>query len=171
MCIIPAAEIPLRIDLSGWHPLGMEASASGRVAFDGVEIDDAALLGTPGDYSRDPWFRGGAIRFCAVQLGGAEALLKIAAQHLRTAGRAADIMQIARIGQCATAVEGGRAWLAQSARVFDKAFEGDGGRHTHEIVLQADMTRWRSKGFASTLLSTRRDPSGSPDCCIHIPCS
>lgn len=141
MCIIPAAEVPLRIDLSGWRPLGMEASISGRVAFDEVEIDDDALLGQPGDYSRDPWFRGGAIRFCAVQLGGAEALLKIATQHLRTTGRAEDIMQIARIGRCAIAVEGGRAWLAQSARIFDKAFEGNGEQHTSEIVLHAGMAR------------------------------
>jgi alkylation response protein AidB-like acyl-CoA dehydrogenase len=141
MCIIPASDGLLQIDVSEWHPLGMEASVSGRVTFDGIEVGDAALLGAPGDYLRDPWFRGGAIRFCAVQLGGAESLLQIAVEHLRRVGRAGDLMQIERIGQCAIAVEGGRAWLARSARVFDKGFERNGRPHVAEIVLEADMTR------------------------------
>jgi alkylation response protein AidB-like acyl-CoA dehydrogenase len=87
------------------------------------------------------WFRGGAIRFCAVQLGGAESLLQIAVEHLRRVGRAEDLMQIERIGRCAIAVEGGRAWLARSGRIFDKGFERNGRAHVAEIVLQADMTR------------------------------
>ena len=53
----------------------MRASASFKIDFSGVEVSGDDLIGAPGDYHREPYFSGGAIRFAAVQLGGAEALL------------------------------------------------------------------------------------------------
>ncbi|RYF78566.1 MAG: acyl-CoA dehydrogenase, partial [Cytophagaceae bacterium] len=76
MCILPATAVDeTSVDDQFWTPLGMRASASFKIDFTGVSITDADLLGKPGDYFRQPYFSGGAIRFAAVQLGGAEAML------------------------------------------------------------------------------------------------
>ncbi len=83
MCLVPMDEVETEIDPSFWRPLGMRASASYRVAFDGVELPAGALIAEPGDYYRQPLFTGGAIRFAAVQLGGAEALFDAARDYLR----------------------------------------------------------------------------------------
>ncbi|MFT4040123.1 MAG: acyl-CoA dehydrogenase family protein, partial [Thermomicrobiales bacterium] len=54
-----------RVDTTWWRPLGMHASASHRIDFTGLLVGPDALLGEPGDYYRQPWFSGGAIRFAA----------------------------------------------------------------------------------------------------------
>lgn len=132
LCIVSPGTPGVSVDLSGWTPLGMAASTSGRVAFDGVAGE---LLGAPDDYQREPWFHGGAIRFAAVQLGGAEALLAIAVRHLRAAKRTDDPHQISRMGSIAVAVESGRAWLERAGSVSDSGI-GDADK-----VVHADMTR------------------------------
>ncbi|MDL2345923.1 acyl-CoA dehydrogenase family protein, partial [Deinococcus sp. MIMF12] len=61
-------------DLSFWQPLGMRATVSGRVDYTGARVGPEDLIGQPGDYYRQPEFGGGALRFLAVQLGGADAV-------------------------------------------------------------------------------------------------
>ncbi|RYE18871.1 MAG: acyl-CoA dehydrogenase, partial [Sphingobacteriaceae bacterium] len=76
MCIIPTEKVkPAIVDQSFWKPFGMRASASFKHDFTGIEIQEKDLLGNPNDYYNQPYFSGGAIRFAAVQLGGAEAIL------------------------------------------------------------------------------------------------
>jgi hypothetical protein len=87
MCLLRGDELPLKADASAWTPLGMAASVSGAVRLADVAIRPDDLIGAPGDYQRQPWFSGGAIRFAAVQLGGAEALLDETIAHLRRTGR------------------------------------------------------------------------------------
>ena len=119
MCLVPMDSVRTEIDRSFWHPLGMRASASYRTNFDGVEIHGDALIGQPDDYYRQPWFTGGAIRFAAVQLGGAEALFDAARAYLRDMGRTGDSHQRARLGEAAILIESGNLWLRGAAGIVD----------------------------------------------------
>ena len=114
--LVPADESPPAVDDSFWQPLGMRASASLRADFAGIVLPADCLIGAPGDYYRQPAFSGGAIRFCAVQMGGAEAVLDETRRFLRGLGRIDDPYQRQRLGEMATRVEGGRLWLEGAAR-------------------------------------------------------
>lgn len=133
-----------RIDTSWWRPLGMNASASHRIDFRDIEIGPDAILGAPGDYYRQPWFSGGAIRFAAAQVGGAAALLDAAIATLRDAGRADDALQQARFGEAAIAITSGEQWLNWAAIRADASALGGAlvpSISAEEMVTAANMTR------------------------------
>ncbi len=138
MLVIPMASLDARIDRSVWHPLGMRASMSFAVDLTDVRIADEALLGQPGDYLSEPWFSAGCIRFIAVQLGGALALLRIVHEHLRRTGRAGDPYQVERFSRMRVALEGGRLWLDHAASAFDRA---DAEANSARIIATANMAR------------------------------
>ena len=119
MCIVPTENARLEIDKSWWQPMGMRASASFAVDFDGTTLRDDYLLGGAGDYYRQPAFSGGAIRFCAVQLGGAASLIEQTRRFLREVGRAEDAFQRARVGRMTMKVQSGWQWLQDAARMWD----------------------------------------------------
>jgi len=56
MCLVPLERVATVIDTSAWQPLGMHASQSFRVSFDGVRLDANDLIGSPNDYERQPCF-------------------------------------------------------------------------------------------------------------------
>lgn len=141
MCLVPMERAVARIDPSSWHPLGMRASGSYRIAFDGVELAKDALIGAPGDYYRQPWFSGGAIRFAAVQLGGAMALLDATRAYLRDLNRTGDPYQRARVGEMAIAVESGALWLRGAATVADRSAFAGGGEADAPFVAHVNMAR------------------------------
>ena len=64
-----------RADLSDWRAHGMRASATGSYDFSGLAVSANDIIGSEGDYHREPSFSAGAWRFAAVQLGGIERLL------------------------------------------------------------------------------------------------
>ncbi|MBA2454587.1 MAG: acyl-CoA dehydrogenase family protein [Chloroflexia bacterium] len=141
MVVVPADEVNVAIDPSWWRPLGMQASTSYKIDFSGVELGAEYLLGEPGDYFLQPWFFGGAIRFAAVQLGGAEALLNETRRFLQSLDRTGDLYQQARIAEGAIAIESGNLWLRGAAQAVDFGL----GRHTRSdidrMVNYANMTR------------------------------
>lgn len=141
MVVLRADELDVSIDRSWWRPLGMQASASYKIDFSGVEVGAECLLGEPGDYFLQPWFFGGAIRFAAVQLGGAEALVNETRRYLRSLDRTGDPYQQARIADMAIAVESGDLWLAGAARIVDIGPDRDLLRDIDQIVNYANMTR------------------------------
>lgn len=114
MLIVPL-EPGDRSDVAAWQVHGMRASATGTVDFTGIEITKGAMLGEPNDYHRQPHFSGGAWRFAAVQLGGIEAVFDAWMSHIGGAGRGADLHQLARLGEGATAVETARHWVERAA--------------------------------------------------------
>ncbi len=118
-----------------WPAEGMRASLSGRFSFEDIEVDTDALIGNPGDYTREPDFTGGAVRFAAVQLGGAEALLNAAVTLLKQSNRTDDPHQRARIGRSAIAIESGYLWLLGVARLWATSADSDA------IVTYARMAR------------------------------
>ena len=125
MAVVPVDEVEVEEDPSWWTAEGMRASRSGRCDFSGVELDAHALLGRPGDYLREPHFTGGSVRFAAVQLGGATALVEAAAAHLCQLGRTESETQRLRIGQAEVALETGALWLLGAARLAERGAAED----------------------------------------------
>ena len=112
MLIVPVKD--LSTDRSWWKPLGMRASGSHVVSFNSsVDID--FILGAPNDYIKEPLFSAGVIRCAAVHVGGAHAVLDAALEHMKRTNRATDPHQQHRLGQMATEVAGGYAWLDYAA--------------------------------------------------------
>ena len=119
IAVLPLDTLDATVESEWWQAEGMRASQSGRVDVSGTTVGTGALLGTPGDYLREPAFTGGSIRFAAVQLGGAEALARAARAHLARLGRTDHAGQQARFGQITTALETGALWLLGASRLMD----------------------------------------------------
>ncbi|MBH8560132.1 acyl-CoA dehydrogenase family protein [Hymenobacter negativus] len=113
--VLPADAQPPVLDRSFWQPLGMRATASFRADLTGLEIGAEDLIGPPNAYYQQPAFSGGAIRFAAVQLGGAEAVCDETIAFLRSLGRTDDPYQRQRLGEMAILRESGRQWLRGAA--------------------------------------------------------
>ena len=120
--LLPDLSDAARADVSAWTPQGMGVTATGTVDFDGIAIGADEIVGQPGDYLRSPWFRGGAWRVIAVQLGGVEALMAQYATQLRASPHRDHPIQLARFGEALIAARTARLWVDEAARVA----EGDG---------------------------------------------
>lgn len=141
MCVVPLEKVEIKTDASWWQPMGMKATRSFRVDFSGVELDETDLIGKAGDYYRQPYFSGGAIRFAAVQLGAAEAIFDETRKYLRELNRTNDAFQQTRLGEMAIAVESGNLWLADAARKFDEYEANPTGEQSEKFLAYANMTR------------------------------
>lgn len=97
LLLVDLARTPPAIDRGRWRVMGMQRSASHIVRWDAAAVEDGDLIGRPGDYVREPWFSGGALRFAAVQAGGIAALVDHARDHLVATDRAADPHQAGRL--------------------------------------------------------------------------
>lgn len=113
--VIIRADDPERTDLSGWRVRGMRASVSGNYDLAGVEVTQERLLGAPGAYDREPRFTAGAWRFCAVQLGGIEALIAETAFRMHPRARADTILR-QRFAKAYVAARSARFWVEEAAR-------------------------------------------------------
>jgi len=97
LILLDLCRTPPAIDTGFWRVVGMQRSATHVVRWQDAEIEQRDLIGLPGDYIREPWFSGGALRFAAVQAGGVAALCNRTRGHLVDAGRAADPHQAGRL--------------------------------------------------------------------------
>lgn len=120
MVLVDMAGLDERADLSGWRVRGMRGTVSGVFDFDRIEVGEEALIGGPNDYEREPRFTAGAWRFCAVQLGAAEALVRHLRDHLLATGKADDPLQRARFGAAATGVRSAGCWVARAAQIAER---------------------------------------------------
>ncbi len=144
MVVLAMDQLRPQIDERWWRPLGMRASASFKIDLTGIRVGPDDLIGGPGDYYRQPWFSGGAIRFAAAQLGGAAALLDAARTELRAIERTNDPLQQGRIGQAAISVQSGELWLREAARMADDSSLGGttaGHVSDDQMVTFANMVR------------------------------
>lgn len=117
LILVDLARTPPDIDRSWWRVIGMQRSETHVVRWSNTPILPANLIGKPGDYAREPWFGGGALRFAAVQAGGIAALVDHARDHLVKTGRACDPIQASRLATLyalATAAAGAVALAARS---------------------------------------------------------
>lgn len=141
MCVVPVEQTNLAIDPSWWQPPGMHGSTSFKVDFTGVELPAERLIGPPDAYHLQPWFSGGAIRFAAVHLGGAEALLDETRAFLRSLGRTGDPLQQARAGNAAILVESGNLWVKGAAEAVAIWPEWNPDADIERAINYANMTR------------------------------
>ena len=147
MVILHPAEYSLEEDYDYWQPLGMKASVSCRFDFTDIPFDRSQLLGGPWDYVQEPDFTGGAIRFAAVQLGGAEAAIRATVEHLQQWKRTEDPDQVRRMGQLSLLQETGRLWLEGAGRAMDEK-HNDAPRYMH----YANMFRTVARNICEEVL-------------------
>jgi alkylation response protein AidB-like acyl-CoA dehydrogenase len=114
----------IEVDLSGWRTSAMIGTATGAVTFDGVPVDDDAVVGAPGFYLRRRGFWYGAIGVAAVWAGGgdaiADALRSSASDAARTPGGNADPHMLAHLGAVHAAVVTMRQLLRRAADEIDE---------------------------------------------------
>ena len=143
----------VRLDRSSWFPLGMERSESYTVDFTGAELAATDLIGEPGDFYRDPLFRGGAIRFAAVQAGALMRLSEMFAAWLRVRGRSADPFQLQRMGEIALAAEEATLWITRAALVAEDCLRIDASEAARGRMLDcANMTRLAIERLATATM-------------------
>ena len=128
-----------RIDRSTWQTMGMKASGSFTVDFSGYAVDDEELLGSPGQYLGQPYFNGGAIRFAAVQLGGAEAIASHTLAFLAGMDRTDDPIQKMRLAGIMTDITTGNLWIEQAGRNYDSWASQP--EQNADLIAFANMTR------------------------------
>ena len=114
--VIPFIADLARADASAWTTQGMRATATGSVDFTGIEVTRAEIVGKPGDYMRSPFFRGGAWRVIAVQLGGLEAMMALYKAQAAASRNASDPLALARFGEALIATQTARLWVTEACR-------------------------------------------------------
>ena len=127
------------IHTAAWKPLGMQDSASYTINFNGYCDTADNLFGNTNDYLKQPFFTAGAIRFAAVQAGGAEALFNETVSYLKKQNRTNDPFQMARIAQMAVQLETGNNLLQQAAVYYDEWCTEN--TQTNKLAAYANMTR------------------------------
>ncbi len=85
----------------------------------GLRVGARDVIGQPGDYYRQPTFSGGALRFLAAQLGGADAVLASARETLQRLGRHHDDVQSLRFAEVAARLEGAWQTVQRAQRLLD----------------------------------------------------
>lgn len=155
---IVAADDARRTDASGWRVRGMRASMSGLYDLTDYRIEAAGLLGSPGDYDREPRFTGGAWRFTAVQLGGIEALLAETRAALSDAARA-DPLARAAFGHALVAMRTAWLWVREAAvhAAREDADAATFARMTRGVVERAGLDVME---HAARLIGTRSSFDG-----------
>ena len=103
------------VDRSFWRVAGMQRSETHVVRWRDVPVASDALVGLPGDYIREPWFSGGALRFVAVQAGGIARLVDEVRDHLVAMERATDPHQAGRLARLFGLAEASAAAVRRAA--------------------------------------------------------
>lgn len=118
LVLVDLAHAEPAIDRSHWRVVGMQRSETHVVRWHAAPIDADAVIGEPGDYVREPWFSGGALRFAAVQAGGVARLVEAVRDHLVTAGREADPHQAGRLARLFALADGAAAAVRRAGEVW-----------------------------------------------------
>ena len=138
-----------KIDRSFWHPMGMESSESFGIDLTGERVGAEDLIGGPGDFYRDPLFRGGAIRFAAVQAGAVLRLHVLFTAWLHKMRRGDDPYQVARLGEIAMLAQQAALWVEKAAAVAEECMFRDETVWADRMVGCANMTRLAMERIAT----------------------
>ena len=152
--LLPDLSEATPVDATGWTAHGMRATATGTVDFTGIHVGAGEIVGLPGDYLRSPWFRGGAWRVIAVQLGGIEAVMEHYATQLRAGPHCDHPIQLARFGEALIAAETARLWVEKAANTA----EGDGDPHSIDAFV--DLARNAFEGAALRVVALAQKAIG-----------
>ena len=142
LLLLAMERTPSSVDRGSWKTFGMRGSQSFAIDLSGAMIEPHQLVGSAGDYYQQPWFSGGALRFCAAQLGGAAALLDLARTELVARGRSDDPLQRERIGRLSAALGAGFAMLNSAAHQADRSqFSGGASGDDERFLASVGLTR------------------------------
>lgn len=115
MCLLDLSQNS-KVDLSGWTAQGMRSTATGAIELSGISVGPDEMIGSVGDFTRQPHFSGGAWRFCAAHLGAMERLVALFRDDLISRGRGNDPYQLQRVAQCVASATTVRFWVEEAAR-------------------------------------------------------
>jgi alkylation response protein AidB-like acyl-CoA dehydrogenase len=136
-----------RADITGWAAQGMRSTATGTVDLSGLVLSEDDIIGRPGDFMRQPFFSGGAWRFCAVHLGAMERLVDLLREHLLARDRAGDPYQLQRVAHSTASITSVKFWVEAAARGM---MEQDGP--TDDMVAFVNLTRMVTERAALDVL-------------------
>ena len=108
----------MEVDRDWYRAAGLRASESHRVVFDDAPV--RAVLGGPGEISREPWFSRDAMRTAASWAGMADAAAAAALDEL-AARRPDDPLARLAAGRIEAALGTVDAWLARAGGLADAA--------------------------------------------------
>ncbi len=145
-------ELDVEIDRSFWHPMGMESSESFGVDFTGARVKAEDLIGAPEDFYRDPLFRGGAVRFAAVQAGAAMRLYVLFTDWLHRTRRGEDPYQVARLGEVAMLAQQAALWVEKAAMVAEECLFSEDAPRAERMVECANMTRLAAERICTKMM-------------------
>jgi alkylation response protein AidB-like acyl-CoA dehydrogenase len=115
LLLLDLQQTPPEFDTRWWRVSGMQRSETHRARWQNVAVDADICIGKPGDYVREPWFSGGAIRFAAVQAGAIAAVVDHTRDHLVAQQRDSDPHQRARLADLYRAAQSAADAVAQAA--------------------------------------------------------
>jgi hypothetical protein len=121
--------------------MGMESSESFGIDFTGERVETEDLVGQPGDFYRDPLFRGGAVRFAAVHAGAVLRLHVLFTEWLHKMRRGDDPYQVARLGEVAMLAQQAALWVEKAAGVAEECLFREEKAWSDRMVECANMTR------------------------------
>ncbi|MDV6376222.1 acyl-CoA dehydrogenase family protein [Deinococcus arenicola] len=140
LALLPHAAPPACFAPEFWQPLGMRPTVSFRADLTGLLLGADDVIGGPGDYYRQPDFGGGAVRFLAVQLGGADAVLEAARDVLRRLNRTGDDAQRLRFGAVAARLEAAWQTVLRASAHLEQVGPGDLPRVLAYVALAREVT-------------------------------
>jgi alkylation response protein AidB-like acyl-CoA dehydrogenase len=132
-------------DRSWWDPVGMRATVSLQVRFDGTFIPDENLIGDPGQYLKEGWQTCFAPHYAASFLGAAETALDYTLEYVRGQNKAADPYVQHHVGKMTIGVETCHLWLRhvahlwESCRYDEAQIAGSRARYVGEHVAEEAM--------------------------------
>lgn len=108
------------IDRDWWRVVGMRRSQTHVVRWDRADPGSFDLIGEPGDYAREPFFSGGALRFVACHAGGVAAVFDHVRDHLTATARAADPHQAGRLAELYILAQSAGHWVRLAAEAWGR---------------------------------------------------
>ncbi|MBD8677412.1 acyl-CoA dehydrogenase [Sphingomonas sp. CFBP 13720] len=123
LLLLDLARVPPTIDRDWWKTTGMQRSETHLVRWQDAPLRENDPIGRPGDYPREPFFSGGALRFVAVHAGGVAALCDRTCDHLVATDRAGDPFQSVRLAELFALADTAAAAVRH---VASRWFEEDG---------------------------------------------
>ncbi|MFT8809259.1 acyl-CoA dehydrogenase [Gluconobacter sp.] len=128
---------------------GMQASGTGAYDFTGMTVTSENIVGSAGDYLRQPEFSAGAWRGSAVALGGMDRLVDLLRQELLARGRADNPHQLGRIGEALILQKTAAMWVGQAAC----AACGGSGMKPEEVIATVNLARLAVERAALELIT------------------
>jgi alkylation response protein AidB-like acyl-CoA dehydrogenase len=138
-----------KIDLSAWNAQGMRSTATGAIDLSGIVVTSENMVGVAGDFMRQPYFSGGAWRFCAAHVGATERLVDLFRDHLVKTARGQDPYQQQRLAQGVASAKTSRFWVEEAARRLSVE-EPEAGK----VVAFANLTRMVTERCALDVMET-----------------